>query len=139
MTSTNFETLSRAIEAWNRGDLEAALEAIDPEVTWGTANIFPDATGTFRGHEGVREFWRLFREPWEEIRLDVERFVEIGEKIVLKARFSATGRDSGTKVDAVFGQVFTFRGDRLIDFQAFSDFAEAAAAAGANPDLARPP
>jgi ketosteroid isomerase-like protein len=139
VTSSRFETLSRAIEAWNRGDLEAALADVDPEVAWEMANFFPDATGTFHGHEGVTEFWRLFREPWEEIRFNLERFVEVGDKIVVEARFTATGRDSGTHVDAVFGQIFTYRDERLIRFQAFQDFAEATAAAGTSPEVASSP
>jgi ketosteroid isomerase-like protein len=137
--SARFETLRRAIQAWNRGDLEAALADVDPDIEWEMANFFPDATGTFHGHEGVTEFWRLFREPWKEIHFNLERFVEVGEKIVVEGRFRATGRDSGTQVDGVFGQIFTYRDHRLVHFQAFEDFASAAADAGADPDLAQEP
>jgi ketosteroid isomerase-like protein len=34
MAEGNVEIIRRAMEAWNRGDIEASLELADPEIEW---------------------------------------------------------------------------------------------------------
>jgi ketosteroid isomerase-like protein len=51
MSQENVETLRRGYEAFNRRDIDGALEGLDPEVEW--PNMLE---GTIiRGHQAVRE------------------------------------------------------------------------------------
>jgi ketosteroid isomerase-like protein len=75
MSQENVEKVLRSYSAWNRRDFDAVLEIGDPEIEWtmfGTTR-FPGTDGTYHGHDGVREFWRVFIEPWEEFRIETSK------------------------------------------------------------------
>ena len=58
MSQENVERVLRGYDDWNRRDLDAMIERVDPEIEWtmtGTTR-FPDTEGTYHGHDGVREF-----------------------------------------------------------------------------------
>ena len=63
MSEENVETVREAFEAFNRGDLDAALQRMHPDVQWETVSTFPDA-GTYRGREDVAGFWRTWRDSF---------------------------------------------------------------------------
>jgi ketosteroid isomerase-like protein len=122
-----------SIDAWNTGDLESAIELIDPEIEWRTARVFPDISPVYRGLAEVRKFWATFVEPWEDIRLEVEEVLhERGTPddglVVIRARFRARGRE-GIELDLVVFQMFRLRSGRLVEFEPFLDAGEALAAA----------
>jgi ketosteroid isomerase-like protein len=60
MSRENVEQTKRAAEAYNRRDVEAMLEELDPEVEWHSAlSILLSGKATvYRGHDGVREWFR---------------------------------------------------------------------------------
>jgi hypothetical protein len=79
---TKQELLKSAYAAFNRRDLEAALEAMHPEVEW--ANGMEG--GTVHGHQAVRAYWTR---QWGVIDPQVEplRFEEEGSgRVVVKVR-----------------------------------------------------
>lgn len=112
--------------AWSRGDTEVALTMFHPEVEWRLAGIFPDFTGTVRGHAGVLEFWRSFTEPWERIAIEPEEFIEVGDRIVVALQFHAEGR-SGVHVDMPQAHVCGFRDGLVCEYRSFRSLDEALA------------
>ena len=81
--------------AFNRGDLDAALKLMHPDVEWQTHDAFPDA-GTYRGREGVREFWQTWRDTFRGFRLHLEDCLPVGEHYVLATfRLSEPGAREG--------------------------------------------
>ena len=56
MSQQNVEAFKRAIQAYNRRDIDAFLKQIDPEVEWhGALQTLLESEATmYRGHEGVR-------------------------------------------------------------------------------------
>jgi ketosteroid isomerase-like protein len=127
----NVELVREAIEEFNRGDLEAALELMHPDIEWRTLEAFPDAA-TYRGHEEVREFWQTWRDTFRGFRLHVEECVPVGEHHVLATfRVSGEGAESGVGVEspAVF-QLGEIRDGQVIWVEMFSTESEALEAAG---------
>ena len=57
MSQENLETFKRGLDAYNRRDIDALLEELDPEVEWhpALAVLLGGGQTVFRGHEGVRE------------------------------------------------------------------------------------
>jgi ketosteroid isomerase-like protein len=53
MSQENVEIVREAIEAFNRGDFEAALKWMHRDIEWQTLDAFPDAA-TYHGLEEVR-------------------------------------------------------------------------------------
>jgi ketosteroid isomerase-like protein len=64
MSEENVGIVREAIEAFNRGELEAALKWMHPDIEWHALDLFPDS-GTYRGREEVREFWQTWRYTFE--------------------------------------------------------------------------
>jgi ketosteroid isomerase-like protein len=91
-----------AYEAWNRNDCDAWLELLDPDVEISTSGNFLDLAAVYRGRDQARKFWRQLHEPWEELRIEVERVEEHGDTAVAEIRFRAKGVDSGVEVDMCF-------------------------------------
>jgi ketosteroid isomerase-like protein len=125
------ERVLRAYEAWNRRDFDVAIEVADPEIEWTMlgATRFPGTEGTYRGHDGVREFWGTFIEPWDEFRIEVEGTRGTDDLVVVFVRFHATARE-GLELEAPFVHLAEFRRDKMIRFRSFDDRAQALEAAG---------
>lgn len=133
MQSENVRAAIDGYEAWNRRDIEAALERADPDIEWTFSGgaIFPGTELVYRGHDGVREFWRTFLEPWPDVQVMIDRAHEgPGDVVVLEVRFRATGAGSGIELDQPFVHVLSVRDGKLTRFHAYADRAEAFAAAG---------
>jgi ketosteroid isomerase-like protein len=111
--------VQRGISLWNKGDWEAALEDLDPEVEWWTSGAVPGLEELYRGHDGVRRFWTSWTETWESIRIDTEQVVERGDDVFVYARFKARGRD-GMEVDQPVAFQFTSGdSDLLVRFKSY--------------------
>ncbi len=132
MSQENVEILRRGYAAWNEREFDQVLELFDPEIEWTFAGgaQFPGTDATYHGHEGVRRFWETFIEPWAQIHVAVEEIRGSGDRAVALVRFQATGRGSGVELDVPFVHLFTFRGSKVIRFEAFADRGAAFEAAG---------
>jgi ketosteroid isomerase-like protein len=131
MSQENVELVREAFEAFNRGDLEEALERMHPEIEWRTLDAFPDA-GTYRGREEVREFWRTWRDTFRGFRLHLEECLALRQNHVLATfRVSGEGAESGVGVEspAVF-QLGEIRDGRVFWVGMFSSESDALEAAG---------
>lgn len=132
MSEENLEQVLRnGYDAWNRRDFDAAVEIADPEIEWTMigATRFPGTQKTYRGHDGLREFWRVFIEPWDELRVEIEGTRTSGDLVIAFARFHAKARE-GLEVESSFVHLNEFRGGKVIRFRSFENREEALDAAG---------
>ena len=100
---SNTDLLLAGYEAWNRGDRDAWLALLDPEIQIETSGVFPDLAPEYHGHKRAAKFWSQMLEPWEEFKIEVERIEEESEIVAAGIRFRARGSDSGVEVDMRFG------------------------------------
>lgn len=104
----------------------ASYELLDPEVIIDASRMpNPDAAGVFRGHDGVREFWRRFLAAWEDWEFRPEDVVEHGERVVLTMYMRGVGKSSGIEVENRHAQVWAFEGDRVVRCDFYPDRAAA--------------
>jgi ketosteroid isomerase-like protein len=129
MSRDDVEQLQRSLAAYNRGDWDAAVEWMDPEVVWHPPRDLPDSE-TYRGREGVKGFWRMLREVFGEFRLDPEEIIDAGDKLMCRVDVRGTGKASGVETQIVLYQVVTIRDGRAAKIEHFLERAEAAEAAG---------
>ena len=129
-TALREDLLSRGMAAWDRGDIEGALEMFHPDVVWHLSGIFPDFTGTIRGHDDIREFWRSFTEPWEHIEIEPAEFHHSGEWTVVALRFCAVGR-AGVRVELPQAHALRFRDGLVAEYRSYRELDEALTAVGA--------
>jgi ketosteroid isomerase-like protein len=99
MSEENVDAFKRGIDAYNRQDIEALLEGVDPDVEWLPAiltGLEGEAT-VYRGHEGLREGLRDLYEALGETHLEYPEIRDLGDRIVGIGRIRTRGRESGAE------------------------------------------
>ena len=124
MAEANVDVLRRGYAALNRGDLSVVLELLHPEIEWHEPSPSPDA-GTHRGRESFERFLRGWLESFEEFRVEPERIVDRGDRLVAVVRQTGKGRSSGAEVDARLAHVRTIADGKAVRWEAFADPEEA--------------
>ena len=130
--SQAIEALRRAYAAFNRGDIAATTEAMDPDIEWTEPAEFPGG-GTYHGHQGVRAYLRQSRAGWAEGSSQPERFIAARDKIVVFVHARVRLKGSSQWSEVRLADVYTFRDGKAIRMRAFSDREQALAWAGAKP------
>jgi uncharacterized protein len=133
----NLATLEALYEAINRADLESILRLQAEDVVWDGPQAFPDLAGPHHGHDGVRAYARAITDAWEEFTVCPERFVDLGERVLVMTREQGRGRASGIEVQSrPTAHLWTLRDGRVARFEVFWEREEGMRAAGVSP---RPP
>lgn len=129
MSQPNVESVRKGYEAVNRGDFEAAIALLDPNVEYDVSRRIFDP-GIYHGHEGVREFLSLIQEQWETMRLEPQDFIVAGDDVVVPVRLVGVGKQSGVETTANAAHVWTFRNGKVIRQTTFQTLSEALEAVG---------
>jgi ketosteroid isomerase-like protein len=128
MSRENVEIVRHCCEAFQRGDYSAALDALDPEISY-ELTFFPDGE-VYRGHEGVREAFRRWLGTWEDYQQTLEEIVDAGDNVVVAAREYGRGKGSGLQLDRLTFGIWTLRDAKVMRIQFRSTRAEALEAVG---------
>jgi uncharacterized protein len=116
--------LRGAYAAFNRGDIEAALEPLDAQIEWSEPAEFPEG-GTYHGHDGVRHYLTHSREAWAEGRSEPEEFIPAGDRIVVFVHARVRAKGSSEWQDVRLADVYTISNGKAIQMRAFADRTEA--------------
>ena len=130
-TAGTVERLRRGVEAFNRRDIDGALEPLDPDVELVPLKAALEG-GSYRGHEGLRRYLGDMSDDWERFHLEAEEFRPVGsDRILVMGRVMARGRASGVDMDYAAAWLCYLRGGKVVRVQFYSDRNEALLAAGA--------
>jgi ketosteroid isomerase-like protein len=125
----NVETVKRATDAFNRGDLDAFLANFAPEAEWHPWQ-FVDR-GAYRGHAELKRFWAEVREDLEELSTSVSEIRAVGEdKVFVAAVGGGRGKRSEARFEQPLWYVMTFRDGLIVRVEDYADSAQALEAAG---------
>lgn len=91
-------SLRGAYTAFNRGDMDAAVTAFDPEIEWTEPAEFPGG-GAYHGRDEVKRYLKQSREAWAEVISEPEQFITAGERIVVFVH--ARVRPKGSKSPSI--------------------------------------
>jgi ketosteroid isomerase-like protein len=72
MSDTDVTVFRRFHEAWTRGDLQAALALVDPDVVARPLHGVLFARLEYRGRDGIAEWYREMTDPWDRFEAIVE-------------------------------------------------------------------
>src|SRR5687767_8980364 len=88
MADENVETFKRAAKAANDRDLEALLKELHPEVEWHPAMsaLLGGSETVFRGHDGIRRWFRDVTDALPEAKFDFPDIRDLGDRIVALGR-----------------------------------------------------
>ena len=142
MSQENVELVRAAVEAYQRPEMVAALasgdldfEMFDPDIEWDASRLremIPDLAGIYRGHEGVRTYWRRWFEAWRDLQFEIEDVRDAGDEVVVLIRNQRQwGRHTGIPTELPpWAMVFTIRAGKLVRWRTFPSHHEALEAVG---------
>jgi uncharacterized protein len=116
--------LRDAYAAFNRGDIEAAVEPLDAQIEWTEPVEFPGG-GTYHGREGVKHYLTQSRAAWAEVSSEPERFITAANRIVVFVHARVRPKDSNEWQDVNLADVYTIHNGKAIQMRAFADRQEA--------------
>jgi ketosteroid isomerase-like protein len=119
MPEENERRVRAAYEAWNRGDLTAALEHVHSDVRFVQDPRIPGAVD-MSGREEVRSWLASFFETWEEFQLALDRVEAADDRILVLATIRAKGRLSEAEVEQRIGHVLTIRDGQIAEWRSFA-------------------
>jgi hypothetical protein len=126
--------LERAVEAWNRGDVQESvttlLTGVDPEI-----EVHPDPSwpekGPFKGFEGSRDLVGSWLVAWGTAgTVEIDEFRDLGERMIVRARFNLAGAGSGAEVEMATSCVAELEDGIAVRCHFFFDHEEALRLAG---------
>ena len=130
MSQENVEIPRRLIEAYNRADVPAFLELLDPDVEW--IPIMATLEGrVYRGREDVRRWLEDIARDWEYFEPCYEEFRDLGDRVLIFGRWRARGRASGVELENQPGTwLYEIKDGKAVRMRTFTDRAEALEAVG---------
>jgi ketosteroid isomerase-like protein len=130
VSQENVEVAERAMDGFNRRDLDAFTHSMTTDIEWLPAmERGLDGSG-YRGHHGVAAYSANLEATWEELRFRAQEYRDLGDKVLALGRIEGRGSRGGVPVDAPMGIVFDFRGSGISRARSFLDHADALKAVG---------
>ena len=126
------QILRETLAAFNSGDLERILHFVHPEFEGVVPPEYSAEPDTYRGHEGIRRYFRTFEEVMEEVRFEPERFWQAGDAVAVTMRLTAKGRQTSIPVEQRFAQVWMLRDGKVAGVRVYVSVSEALEIAGAS-------
>jgi ketosteroid isomerase-like protein len=116
--------LRAAYAAFNRGDIDAAVKVLDPNVEWSEPKEFPGG-GTYHGIDGAKRYLAQSRAGADEVISEPEQFIFTGDRIVVFVHARVRPKGSNAWQDIRLADVYTFRNGKAVQMRAFSNREEA--------------
>lgn len=131
MSQQNVEIVRASWDAWRRGDMDALFDFYDPAVEWDMTRSYVPDMGVYHGHDGIREFFREWRDFFAEYHAEPEQFLGADDKVLVRVRQAGRGRSGTVGVEMPdYWQVYRLRDGRAVRVEIYGDEAEAFTAVG---------
>ena len=112
--------LRDAYAAFNRGDIDAAVVPLSPQIEWIEPAEFPGG-GAYHGIEGAKRYLTQSRAAAAEVISEPERFISFGDRIVVFVHARVRSEGSSEWQDVRLADVYTFRNGKATQMRAFAD------------------
>jgi ketosteroid isomerase-like protein len=131
-TDQRISILRAAYAAFNRGDIDAAVQSLDPNIDWSEPAEFPGG-GTYHGREGAKQYLTNSRASVAEVISEPEQFIPAGDRIVVFVYARVRPKDSANWQEVRLADVYHFRDLTPIQMRAFANRQSALDWANSNP------
>jgi ketosteroid isomerase-like protein len=129
--AADIEVVKAMFAAFAARDLETVLTLADPDIEFtAVTGEHAGRTDPYRGHDGLRAYFRDVADVWEELRLTPREFRRAGELVLVTGKVSARSR--GRTVTGSTGWIWQVRGGKVVYGRVYASAADAIAALDAN-------
>ena len=132
MSQENVAQARKAIDALNRGDFDALLAFLSPDVVWEALEGVTGIGELYRGRAGVREWIELMWENAEEgVHIEIEQITDLGDdRVFIAVVLTARRKGSGAPFEYRTWQIVWYADGLITRRQVFWTRAEALKTAG---------
>jgi ketosteroid isomerase-like protein len=125
--ATDIEVVKETFAAFAARDLEAVLALAAPDIEFSAVTSeHAGRTEPYRGHEGLRQYFRDVAAVWEELRLTPREFRARGDLILVTGKVAARSRSR--TVSGSTGWIWRVRDGKVTYVRVYASAADAIAA-----------
>ena len=114
MSQENVKTAKLANAALNRGDFEGVAEFFAADAVLQDLQNAPDQPVTVEGVQAIRQTLSLWAAAFDELRADIEEYVDAPDAVICAAHWHGQGKTSGISIDVHQFDLYEFREGRVI-------------------------
>jgi len=129
MSQENVEIVRRIYASWAPGSSPVESNLLHPDIEWVNPRDALEP-GTRTGIEAFSSITEGLDDTIRDLRMDVERFIDAGGRVVVIATMRGHGSASGVAIKQRHGAVWTIRDGKAVRFQWFYDPDQALEAVG---------
>ena len=127
MIATDIEVVKATFAAFADRDLETVLSLAHPDIEFSAVTgEQAGRTEPYRGHDGLRQYFRDVAAQWEELRLTPREFRAEGDLVLVTGRVSARSRSR--TISGSTGWIWRVRGGKVVYGKVYASAADAIAA-----------
>jgi ketosteroid isomerase-like protein len=122
--SANIEALEPIYAEWSEGRFGTWFEVFADDYEWGFSPDFPEgAVAPDPGARGAGESGRLraWLSPWHEWRCLAERYIPLGDQVLVLTRYLGVAKTSGLPVDQEGAHLWRLREGKAVRLEVFPD------------------
>ena len=112
--SENVETAKRANAALNRGDFDGLVQVFAADAVLQDLQNAPDQPVTVEGVQAIRQSLSLWADAFDELRVDIEEYIDGPNAVICAAHWQGQGKTSGISIDVHQFDLYEFREGRVI-------------------------
>lgn len=112
--------LRAAYTAFNRGDIDSAVQFLAPDVEWIEPVEFAGG-GTYRGIDGAKHYLSQSRASADQVISEPEKFISAQSRIVVFVHARVLPKNGKTSQDVRLADVYTFRNGKVAQMRAFAN------------------
>ncbi len=129
MSRENIELVYRGYDALRRGDADAFLSTMHPDVE-GMSHVMAAEGRVFRGRAGVRQFLDDLFIVFPDWHPEVTQALDYGDVVIAEIRMAGRGASSGVELQQTAWQAIRFCEGQAIWWRGFATKVEALEAVG---------
>jgi hypothetical protein len=129
MNQADVAVVKEAYAAYGRGDVDAILRTVTPDVDWelvGQPEVSP-AFGRRKGVDQAREFFQVLAETEEYSEFTPKEFVPAEDRIFVLGHAEGRLKQTGDPISGDWIHIFTVRDGKISSWRGFTDTAQYAA------------
>ena len=130
MSEKNVEVTKRANAALNRGDFEGVGNVFAADAVLQDLQNAPDQPVTAEGVQAIRQTLNLWAAAFDELRVDIEEYIDGPNAVICAAHWQGQGKTSGISIDVHQFDLYEFREGKVVrailGFRSRNDALEAA-------------
>jgi ketosteroid isomerase-like protein len=124
VSEQNVQLHRRETDAFNKRDIDTLIALSDPSIEY---HPLLSAIGTpvYRGHDGLRNWYRQLDAAWEELRAEPEAYFDLGDQTLAFVVIHGRGRHSGAEVAIKAARVVRWRDGLSVNAKTYAQREEA--------------